>query len=67
MEVKITALEVETLAALLAKGGAKVTADMIRADMAAGAPTNADGTVNLVHYTAWMNLELTRREAGNGD
>ena len=36
-------------------------------DVAAGAPTNADGTVNLVHYAAWLNVageqsEPTRRE-----
>jgi hypothetical protein len=34
----------------------------IRQDLAAGAPVNADGTVNLVHYAAWLT-----REAGRGD
>ena len=24
------------------------------ADVAAGAPTNADGTINLAHYAAWL-------------
>ena len=67
MELKITALDVETLAALLARGGGRVTTDMIKADIAAGAPTNADGTVNLVHYAAWLNHELTRREASDGN
>lgn len=27
----------------------------LEADIAAGAPTNADGTINLVHYAAWLN------------
>jgi len=27
---------------------------MLEADVAAGAPTNADGTINLVHYAAWL-------------
>jgi len=29
--------------------------EWLEADIAAGAPTNADGTVNLVHYGAWLN------------
>ena len=28
----------------------------IEEDLADGAPTNADGTVNLVHYGAWLNV-----------
>ena len=32
-----------------AKNG-KVTVDMLQADVQAGAPTNTDGTLNLVHY-----------------
>jgi hypothetical protein len=43
-------------------GGQPVTAEMLRADIAAGAPTNADGTINLVHYAAWL-----LREMGRGD
>jgi hypothetical protein len=30
---------------------------MIRADLAAGAPVNTDGTINLVHYAAWLVKE----------
>ena len=30
---------------------------MLRADLAAGAPTNPDGTINLVHYAAWLARE----------
>jgi len=38
---------------LTAAGGRRITEEMINADVAAGAPTNADGTINLVHFTAW--------------
>ena len=31
---------------------------MIREDIAEGAPTNADGTLNLVHYAAWLVQEM---------
>jgi hypothetical protein len=27
---------------------------MLQADIDAGAPTNADGTLNLVNYAAWL-------------
>jgi len=39
-----------------AKNG-KVTVEMLQADVDAGAPTNADGTLNLVHYAAWLNMK----------
>ena len=35
-----------------------VSEDKIREHVAAGAPTAADGTINLVHYAAWLNLRL---------
>jgi len=35
-----------------------ISADMLRADISAGAPTNADGSINLVHYAAWLNREM---------
>ena len=43
---------------LVAAGAASITAASIEADVAAGAPTNADGTLNLVHYAAWLIKEL---------
>lgn len=50
-----TAMSVEDVARVLsAAGGQGVTAEMVQADVDAGAPTNADGTVNLVHYAAWL-------------
>lgn len=35
-----------------------ITAAMINADIAAGAPVNADGTINLVSYAAWLVREM---------
>jgi hypothetical protein len=53
--LKITALPLVDLAALLSRvGGKPVTAEMIRADIDAGAPANPDGTMNLIHYAAWL-------------
>jgi hypothetical protein len=31
---------------------------MVLRDVADGAPTNADGTINLVHYAAWLVREM---------
>jgi len=31
--------------------------EMIREDIDDGAPLNADGTLNLVHYAAWLARE----------
>lgn len=42
------------LAALMRRAGAPVTDAMITADVAAGAPTNPDGTMNLILYVAWL-------------
>jgi hypothetical protein len=48
---------------LSAAGGQRITLDMLEADRVAGAPANADGTLNLVHYAAW----LVREMSGRGD
>ena len=50
-------------ARLLTKaGGEPVTEEMIRRDLDDGAPLNRDGTLNLVHYTAWLVKERTDRD-----
>jgi len=60
---KITSLTPAQAAKVLsAAGGRRITEQMLLADMDAGAPANADGTINLVHYTAWLV-----REAAGGD
>lgn len=41
-------------------GGQEVTEAILRVDIEAGAPTNADGTLNLVHYAAWLVKEMGR-------
>jgi hypothetical protein len=56
----LTALTVAQAAKVLsAAGGRRITEDMLRADIDAGAPVNADGTLNLVHYTAWLVREVS--------
>ncbi len=58
-----TSLTVADAARLLTKAGAQsVNAGMIQADLAAGAPANADGTINLVHYAAWLVREMPSRD-----
>jgi len=54
------ALAVPDAARLLsAAGGRSVTPEQIHDDLAAGAPVNADGTINLVHYAAWLVKEMS--------
>ena len=49
------ALRLEDVARILSASGPQpVTVDMLQADIDDGAPTNADGTINLVHYAAWL-------------
>ncbi len=56
-----TALSVTDAATLLSRaGGEPVTVEMLEADIAAGAPANGDGTLNLVHYAAWLVREIAR-------
>lgn len=55
------ALPLRDAARLLAKvGGPSITEVMLQADVDAGAPTNPDGTLNLVHYAAWLVQGLGR-------
>jgi len=55
---KITALTPAQAAKILAAAGSRrITEAMVCADIDAGAPANADGTVNLVHYAAWLVKE----------
>ena len=50
-------------APILAKiSGLPVSEEMLRNDVIQGAPTNADGTLNLVHYVARL-----LKENGRGD
>ena len=54
------ALPVADAARVLTRLGGKPVSDaMLRADIAAGAPVNSDGTLNLVHYAAWLVKEMS--------
>ncbi len=56
-----TALTSDDAATMLSKVfGQKISPDNIRTDIDSGAPTNANGTVNLVHYAAWLLGEMKR-------
>lgn len=58
-----TSLTVADAARLLTRAaGQPVTAVMLQADLEAGAPANADGTINLVHYAAWLVREMGSRD-----
>ena len=53
--LRLTALTTDQTAKILSSaGGRRISGEMIRADIENGAPTNADGTINLVHYAAWL-------------
>jgi len=50
-----TALSIQHAAMVLTKtSGRPVTVEMLQVDLANGAPTNADGTMNLIYYAAWL-------------
>lgn len=50
-----SAMEVDKLALVMSQiSGRAITPEMISADISDGAPTNDDGTINLVSYTAWL-------------
>ena len=58
-----TSLTVADVARLLTRAaGQSVTVEMLQADLAAGAPANADGTLNLIHYAAWLVREMASRD-----
>ena len=55
------ALSVADAAEILARSGAPgTTVETLQADLAAGAPQNPDGTLNLVHVGAWLVKEMSR-------
>lgn len=45
---------------LSAAANVRIPADQIADDLETGAPRNPDGTINLVHYAAWMLKEMGR-------
>ncbi len=56
-----TAMAIGDAARLLTRiGGQPVNEIMLQSDIDAGAPSNADGSINLVHYAAWLVKEMGR-------
>jgi hypothetical protein len=54
-----TALPLADAARLLSRlGGQPISERMLQDDVMAGAPTNPDGTLNLVHFAAWLVKEM---------
>ena len=49
----------EAVRVLSKTSGQSVTEEMLRSDIENGAPTNTDGTLNLVHYAAWLVKEMS--------
>ncbi len=58
-QVDPTRLSIEQAAKLLSAAyRERIEAENIRADVDSGAPTNSDGTINLVNYAAWQSEEM---------
>ncbi len=54
------ALSQEDVIKLLNRAGCRImTMEMLQNDIDAGMPINANGTVNLVKYMAWMIKEIS--------
>ena len=60
------AISPRDLATLLSRIGiGRIDVEMIEADVEDGAPTNSDGTLNLVHYCGWLVGEMGRNPSGD--
>ena len=42
-------------------GGQTIEPEMLQEDIDDGAPTNPDGTINLIHYASWLVREMAQR------
>ena len=56
----------EAAKVLSAVGVGKVSEQVLRKHITAGAPRNADGNISIVNYAAWLNERLNR-EGHHGD
>jgi hypothetical protein len=57
-QIKLTAISIPDLAKLLKHAGsAHASEEAIRQDVEKSAPVNHDGTMNLIHYAAWLIKE----------
>jgi len=63
--VNPAAMPVADMARLLSRAGERrVTEDMLREDIEAGAPANPDGTINLMHFAAWFVRDMAQMQGG---
>ena len=53
----------ELVRALKAAGSRTISEETVAADIAAGAPANADGTVDIFLYAAWVLAKENSRHA----
>lgn len=61
--VNPTAIALADAARLLTRvGGRSLTKAQLAADVASGAPKNSDGTINLLHYGAWLVQQMAKKE-----
>ena len=62
-QVDPTRLSIEQAAKLLSAAyRERIDAVKIQDDIDSGAPTNPDGTLNLVNYAAWQSEEMGRAD-----
>ena len=62
-QVDPTRLSIEQAAKLLSAAyRERIDALRIQEDIDSGAPTNSDGTINLVNYAAWQAEEMGRAD-----
>jgi hypothetical protein len=55
----LLALTPEQIVDVLVKSGFRgMTLELLHSDFDAGAPRNANGSVNLIHYMAWILKEI---------
>ncbi len=55
----LLALKPDQVVDVLVKSGFRdMTLELLHSDFDLGAPRNPDGTVNLIHYMAWMLKEI---------
>lgn len=64
--IQITALNAEMFVAFLRKAGSRlITEERLQTDLENGAPRNADGTINLVAYGAWLARQRIEESAND--
>lgn len=57
-KVSLAALTLEQAEKLIRKSGSStMTQEVLKKHIHMGAPTNADGTINILHYVAWLIKE----------